>query len=429
LLWPFSVFWALAALGVFGAWVFVLVLGPNRMFRDTVVEQAYVVLTETLPCYLERCLRRCGIGEALAGRAEHVWGALFGCRNPLFQITAVVLYWAGIAAFFTQAAPFIPNRYVAAWQWYVHICPVIGLYALHLPFVYTQLSPFYCPENVVANFTCFCRIPICATLIANIGFYTAACVADPGAVDAANIEAACRLFDYDRLLFFDSQCRTCMQRKPARSKHCSACQCCVQMMDHHCIWLNNCVGLRNTRWFLGFLATFCVVCFYGLYLTGTVILELRHVRGLVDAPVIWDELGNPIVLSFKSSVLYLFDDRPLLAVLFVLLLVLAPAIGIFTAYQLRITMLGYTSNEESKWLNVADAIADGVVFAVQESDHSKREIAQVIEKEDQPADLRFRRQITHLRDVQNMYNRGAWNNFKFVLFPPLGPTPRKPHAA
>ncbi|PIA14022.1 zf-DHHC-domain-containing protein [Coemansia reversa NRRL 1564] len=389
LLWPFSVFWALAALGMFGTWVFVLVLGPNRMFRDTVVERAYVVLTETLPCYLERCLRRFEVGEALAGRAEHVWGALFGRRNPLFQITAVVLYWAGLAAFFTQAAPFIPNRYVTAWQW----------------------------------------IPICATLVANIGFYTAACVADPGIVDAANVEAACQLFDYDRLLFFDSQCRTCMQRKPARSKHCSACQCCVQMMDHHCIWLNNCVGLRNTRWFLGFLATFCVVCFYGLYLTGTVVLELRHVRGLVNAPVIWDEMGNPIVLSFKSSVLYLFDDRPLLAVLFVLLLVLAPAIGIFTAYQLRITMLGYTSNEESKWLNVADAIADGVVFAVQESDHSKREIAQVIEKEDQPADLRPRRQITHLRDVHNMYNRGVWNNFKFVLFPPLGSAPCKPHAA
>jgi palmitoyltransferase len=48
-------------------------------------------------------------------------------------------------------------------------------------------------------------------------------------------------------------CGDCQAIKPMRSNHCGLCRRCVLKMDHHCPWVNCCVGWSNQRYFMLFI--------------------------------------------------------------------------------------------------------------------------------------------------------------------------------
>lgn len=48
-------------------------------------------------------------------------------------------------------------------------------------------------------------------------------------------------------------CTTCHLYRPPRSSHCRSCNMCVDCLDHHCIFLNACIGQRNYTTFYAFL--------------------------------------------------------------------------------------------------------------------------------------------------------------------------------
>ncbi|CAD5123337.1 DgyrCDS11693 [Dimorphilus gyrociliatus] len=63
-------------------------------------------------------------------------------------------------------------------------------------------------------------------------------------------------------------CTTCIIRKPLRSKHCSICNKCVAKFDHHCPWVDNCIGANNHKYFLGFLFWLTIMLIWCLYGAG-----------------------------------------------------------------------------------------------------------------------------------------------------------------
>merc|ERR1719277_350424 len=52
---------------------------------------------------------------------------------------------------------------------------------------------------------------------------------------------------------FKQVCVVCRTRKDLRSHHCKECGRCVRRLDHHCPWIDNCVGIGNQRTFYCFI--------------------------------------------------------------------------------------------------------------------------------------------------------------------------------
>ena len=74
-------------------------------------------------------------------------------------------------------------------------------------------------------------------------------------------------------------CRKCAKWKPDRCHHCSVCCRCVLKMDHHCVWVANCVGVYNYKFFLLFLCyTFLATILDAMFLLSNFVEFFRNLE-------------------------------------------------------------------------------------------------------------------------------------------------------
>lgn len=73
-------------------------------------------------------------------------------------------------------------------------------------------------------------------------------------------------------------CPDCEVIRTEKSRHCHVCNQCVERFDHHCPWINNCVGTNNHGVFLWFLTSMFVL----LVMTMTVLLSNDECHKNID---------------------------------------------------------------------------------------------------------------------------------------------------
>lgn len=102
----------------------------------------------------------------------------------------------------------------------------------------------------IGNFLNTCVFQLLAFLA--LSSHAAAMLTDPGAVPLGNAtpENIEKCTTHPGQVIY--RCPRCVSIKPLRAHHCSVCKRCIRKMDHHCPWVNNCVGENNQKFFVLF---------------------------------------------------------------------------------------------------------------------------------------------------------------------------------
>lgn len=123
------------------------------------------------------------------------------------------------------------------------------------------------------------------TLLAALGLvaHLRTALTDPGSVPLGSVPPG-SLPDTDSNSNAEALdlCPCCGAMRPPRAYHCLVCRCCVRKMDHHCPWVNNCVGEDNQRHFVLFLLYITLASLHVLLLLGVPTLR-SYARGEWDS--------------------------------------------------------------------------------------------------------------------------------------------------
>lgn len=106
------------------------------------------------------------------------------------------------------------------------------------------------------------------------------------------------------------QCQWCnIILSDTRTKHCSLCNKCVEVFDHHCKWLNQCIGRRNYKHFIASVICGCLFCaaVSVLSLVEVVLLYLCNASSPCIHPRFFRTAVDPVLFTVLSSVYFILS--------------------------------------------------------------------------------------------------------------------------
>jgi len=247
------------------------------------------------------------LGERITSTVSNVWEYIFHRANPLLSGVYLLLVNGGYVLFY-----------------------------LHGQRVYLKGSIH--------------TIPIALTMLLNFITFLLCARSDPGIIRKDNASEAMKVFEFDGMIYVpDTVCTTCKIVKPARSKHCSFCDRCVMKFDHHCVWVNNCIGLRNQRFFILFLLQHVFFCAYGATLIASMLQQVADEKRLWTAAYRDTTTGEVKRSDVWFIIRYLMYYHGVLWGLLLLLSVMFIVLVCFASYHLFLALTNSTTNERSKF--------------------------------------------------------------------------------
>jgi len=118
------------------------------------------------------------------------------------------------------------------------------------------------------------------------------------------------------------------------------------------IWLNNCVGERNYRWFLLFLYLNTVLMVYGVWATSSILLHDMNTHKLLTAT--FTRSGKQVPATYFIVIQYLLGTRTEVCMVGALCIVMGLLVGGFFVYHACLAATNTTTNESVKWSNLSD---------------------------------------------------------------------------
>ncbi|NXC46866.1 ZDHC4 palmitoyltransferase, partial [Penelope pileata] len=225
-------------------------------------------------------------------------------------------------------------------------------------------------------------------LAGNIGCFILCSRANPGIITKSNHASLMKIYAYDGVLFQKgTMCPTCHMEKPARSKHCSACGICVHRFDHHCVWVNNCIGAFNAKYFFLYLSTLTAMAAMIAIITAAFLIHVVLLSNMMHARYI-DDQGQERAVDILFVIQHLFLTFPRIVFMLGFVILLTLVLGAYCCFSLYLALSNQTSNEWYKSRRCGC------------SQHPTL----------QPCDRRV--------VYKNVYSKGVWMNLKEIFKPP-----------